>query len=273
MKLWNGKIEALNKGWSILIIAAFILALLAFVGIGFTVFSDSFPAIIMIQTKVVQVLVVALMVALALPFIILFLQLFNKWKDDDPLTDLKYVKKVGEIQRGNQLRHVLFSCKSFMRIMEAGFSKSLIVDETTLKEVGKEIGVSFGIDFITKCLKEKDTGDYMKAIKKWCDFDKRAGWGVWESKFKNKNDYLEGDIIISNNFLIKATTDSNSIIFCAFLVGYIEGVLQELTVILAGNKKRNVEVTQIGNCGSNLDNNNCSFHYTLGNYLPPISQI
>ena len=107
---------------------------------------------------------------------------------------------------------------------------------TDLQTIGEEIGSSFAKTLTTaggplsnrykdKYKGKRPLNEHMVEV--WAFYDRRAGFGrILTSKLHDFQNSLQGEIIISKSFL--TYPEKKPKLCCAFLEGYIKGVLETL---------------------------------------------
>jgi MinD-like ATPase involved in chromosome partitioning or flagellar assembly/predicted phosphodiesterase len=141
----------------------------------------------------------------------------------------------GEMQNyDDKKRNVAFKVETFLRILNHFYKTSESKDpvngqdtmDEALLDAGFQCGKEFGKALVDKWLNDNNF-NYQDAtfnIKRWCEFDTRAGFGIL--------DYTETGnaekILIVNNLFIISPEDTGGRDYSVFFTGYVAGVLIKL---------------------------------------------
>jgi cellulose biosynthesis protein BcsQ len=136
----------------------------------------------------------------------------------------------GKIQNiDDNKRNIAFKVETFLRFLN-NFCETLkenepihymnMMDEA-LSRAGVQCGTAFGKALVRQLSDEGDYGSQEQNIKRWCEFDSRAGFG------KMHYDESEKSLAVKNLF-IQDSVITEERDYTAFFAGYVTGVLTEL---------------------------------------------
>ncbi|MFC1786670.1 V4R domain-containing protein [Halobacteriota archaeon] len=120
----------------------------------------------------------------------------------------------------------------------------------TLKRAGYDIGKGFAKDFkiVLDEQQVQERKEVQKFLNLWSDYDATAGFGRFT--FNLDFTHLFGTVVLKNSFLIYNVINGRTS-HCAFMEGYIAGVIKAVT-------KKDVLVKEI-NCGEESEEDKCVF--------------
>ena len=138
----------------------------------------------------------------------------------------------GEIQNpDDEKRNVAFKVETFLEFLnnffeslkDSGCPNPEATMNKALTNAGFECGKAFGSALISKWNEDKnsDTETPTQKIKKWCEFDTRAGFG------EMTYDENKGTLEVKNLFIVD-TNITGERDYSAFFTGYVKGVLDQL---------------------------------------------
>ncbi|MBV9927406.1 MAG: ATP-binding protein [Acidobacteria bacterium] len=191
---------------------------------------------------------------------------------------------LGEWMHGNdKMRHIMFNLRTLQQLMLKVVNKSqvsdVVVKSKSLPEVepgspqdiGRQMGRGFGQDFVTflpsiEQMIEININSTVDWINQWCTFDVSGGWGSWGHV--PGDNAQTGQLVVSNNFLASEIPEvtpepGEKSPFCPIMVGYVEGVLDEILREVHAGKEYSLKVEDKG-CGYPAPKDKpCIFEYTV----------
>lgn len=142
----------------------------------------------------------------------------------------KYKYLVGRgILKFGPLRDVAVRVLSLQTILEA-IVENVPDYETVLEQTGKKVGEAFAGDFQKVldddlALRSRNI-PFTEKFKRWLKYDSKAGMGEYSGELDQN---CEGEITIENSFLTYGRRTGRDKPLCAFMRGYIEGMLQGMS--------------------------------------------
>ncbi|KUO63845.1 MAG: hypothetical protein APF84_14590 [Gracilibacter sp. BRH_c7a] len=158
-------------------------------------------------------------------------------KDSDKYKKIfKYLPERGLlVNPADGSRNVSFKVETINKIFDIIYNEiSVLADEDAaqniFKKAGYDGGKKFGGVMNQKWELEQETPSMNEKFIKWCEFDSDVGLGKFTSSLDvdEETGEIEGNIIISENFLNDEHCKKNSPKTCSFIKGYCEGVIEEL---------------------------------------------
>lgn len=170
-----------------------------------------------------------------------------------------YLKEGIMINPDDKKRNVAFRTDTIQRMFNAVYTdlfaqtKTQGVDPDKVQKkvdkaffcAGLTCGKSFGIELVNEVWKGGRDFSLQERLDKWCAFDSNVGFGRFSKKVVKVDDsgsIISGKIVLTNNFLAidgkfaEASRKPIEADLCKFMIGYIQGVLTEIT-------NTNIEVT------------------------------
>lgn len=157
----------------------------------------------------------------------------------------KYLIGRGIVEFG-PLRDVALRVVTLQTILNA-IVENVSDYDTVLEQTGKKVGESFAGDF-QKILDadpalRSTTLPFTEKFKRWLKYDSKAGMGEYSGQLDQN---YEGKITIENSFLTYRRRSRRDKPLCAFMRGYIEGMLQEMS---GSHHIKVLHPIQEGTCG------------------------
>ncbi len=132
-------------------------------------------------------------------------------------------------------RNVSFKVETINKIFDFIYTEiSALADDdiaqNIFRKAGYDGGKKFGVVMNHRWELEQETPSVNQKFTKWCEFDSDVGLGKFTSSLdvNEETGEIEGNIIISENFLNDEHCKKNSPKTCSFIKGYCEGVIEEL---------------------------------------------
>lgn len=157
----------------------------------------------------------------------------------------KYLIGRGILEFG-PLRDVALRVETLQTILDAIVQNDPDCD-TVLEQTGKKVGETFAGDFqkvldADLALRGR-TLSLTEKFKRWLKYDSKAGMGEYSGELDQN---CEGKITIKNSFLTYRRRSRRDKPLCAFMRGYIEGMLQEMS---GSHHIKVLHLIQEGTCG------------------------
>lgn len=119
----------------------------------------------------------------------------------------------------------------YKNITERADDKNEVAEEI-LRKAGYNCGLRFGTEMYESIQRQRTTLTDSEKVERWCEFDSDVGFGRFHNYLKFTHDKhkfeVEGDISLSDNFLVVNQVSEESPHLCSFMTGYIQGVLERI---------------------------------------------
>lgn len=157
----------------------------------------------------------------------------------------KYLIGRGILELG-PLRDVALRVETLQIILNA-IVENVSDCETILELTGKKVGESFAENFQGVLNSDSDLRgrnlSFTEKFNRWLKYDSKTGMGQYSG---NLDQNYEGEITIENSFLTYQRRSQRHKPLCAFMRGYIEGMLQEMS---GSHHIKVLHLIQEGTCG------------------------